>query len=74
MVYYRLPVIQQVTSDLVIPPLLTCLWWLMSRAWAFLVTGANVSEKMKNRQRKEFWILLAVMYAAMFGITAYYTL
>jgi len=66
-----LPMAQQILLDIVAPPILAVIWWLKSRSWAQTVQGENVSERTKARQKKEFWILLAVVYLLMFGTTFY---
>lgn len=33
--------------------------------------GGSVSDRTKQRQKKRFWILLALMYAVVFGMLTY---
>jgi hypothetical protein len=47
------------------------LWWLASRNFGNLIQGGSVSERTKKRQTTEFWVLLAAMYALVFGIKIY---
>jgi hypothetical protein len=47
------------------------LWWLASRNFGNLIQGGSVSERTKKRQKTEFWVLLAAMYALGFGIKIY---
>ena len=44
------------------PPLVTVLWWLLSRGWATTVQGGNISERTRKRQSFEFWIVLGAGY------------
>jgi hypothetical protein len=62
---------QMIALDLLVPPIGTCIWWLMSRGWAGLVQGGTVSDKTKKRQKWEFLIILVLAYLLMFGITLY---
>ena len=66
-----LPISQMIILDLRLPPIGTCIWWLMSRGWAGLAQGGTVSARTKKRQKWEFWSILAVAYLLMFGITLY---
>ena len=66
-----LPLGQIIALDLFIPPIGTCIWWLMSRGWAGFVQGGSVSENTKKRQKWEFWSILLAAYLLMFGITIY---
>ena len=66
-----LPIGQQFLGILLGPPVLAVLWWLGSRGWAATLQGGSVSDRTKLRQKKEFWILLAVMYLLGFGIMIY---
>jgi hypothetical protein len=70
----QMPFVQQILLDLVAPPILTCIWWLFSRGWAGAVQGGKISDRTKSRQRIRFWIVLAIIYVAMFGTTIYYRL
>jgi hypothetical protein len=53
------------------PPVMASLWWLASRNFGNLIQGGSVSERTKKRQTTEFWVLLAAMYALVFGIKIY---
>jgi hypothetical protein len=66
-----LPITQMIALDLLVPPIGTCIWWLMSRGWAGLVQGGTISGRTKKRQKWEFWVVLAGAYLLMFGITLY---
>ena len=57
--------------DLIGPPIFTALWWVMSRGWALGVQGGSVSDKTKKRQRIEFFVVLAVVYAIGIGMSIY---
>ena len=67
----RLPLIQQILLDVVVPPIGATFVWLRARGWATTVQGGSVSEKTKRRQKIEFWLLLFAAYVLMFGITLY---
>jgi hypothetical protein len=61
-----LPVPQLILLDLVAPPILTGIWWMMARGWAGAIRGGSASARTKERQAQEFWVLLAVCYALAF--------
>jgi hypothetical protein len=66
-----IPISQMILLDIVIPPIGTCMWWLMARGWAGFVQLGRVSDTTQKRQRWEFWVILAAAYVIMFGITIY---
>lgn len=66
-----LPLYEQILFDVLVPPIGTTIWWLMSRGWVSTVQRGEVSETTKKRQKAEFWIILIVVYILMFGITIY---
>jgi hypothetical protein len=66
-----LPLFDQILMDLFIPPLGAAVWAFLVRGWAMTVQGGEVSELTRQRQKKEFWIILIVAYLLMFGITIY---
>lgn len=66
-----LPMIQQIGLDLIAPPILVALWWLMSRGWAVIAQGGRPSARTKVWINKGTWLLLAILYCLAFGITAY---
>jgi hypothetical protein len=63
---------QQCLLDLIAPPVGVCLWWLFSRGTATALQGGKVSDRTKKRQRIGFFVLLALGYAMMFGMTIYF--
>ena len=62
---------QQLLLDLVVPPILTCLWWLLSRGTSTAFEGTQVSEGTKKIQNKGMFVILAITYVTMFGVTIY---
>ena len=66
-----LPISQMIALDLLVPPIGTFIWLLMSRGWAAMVQGGTISERTKKRQKWEFWVVLASAYLLMCGITLY---
>ena len=66
-----LPLGEQIAVVLLTPPVITALWWLMSRGWASIVQGGDPTERTKRRQRGEFFVLLIVMYMISFGMAIY---
>jgi hypothetical protein len=62
------PLSEQFMIAILGPPIMATLWWLASRGFAQTVQGQTISEKTKQRQKKEFWILLVALYALGFGI------
>lgn len=65
------PLWEQVMILVLGPPIMACLFWLKARGWANNVQGGSVGERTKNRQKLEFWVLMAVMYILGFGIMLY---
>jgi hypothetical protein len=65
------PIGEQILVDLLVPPIGACFWWAMARGWAMTVQSGNVSEATRKRQRREFLIIMALVYLLMFGITLY---
>ncbi len=66
-----LPVPQLILLDLVAPPVIAGIWWMMSRGWAGAIQGGSTSAKTKARQAKEFWAVLILIYLMAFGVTIY---
>ncbi len=66
-----LPLLQQIGLDLVGPPVLTFLWWLMSRGWANIAQSGRPTTGTKIWMNKGAWILLGILYCLAFGITIY---
>ena len=64
-----LPIGQQIFLDLIVPPLGTSLWWLLSWGWALTAQGGNISQRTKKWISKGFWIVLALTYVIMFSVT-----
>jgi uncharacterized membrane protein YbjE (DUF340 family) len=62
---------EQVLISTAGPPIIAVLWRLRARGWARTVQGGTVSEKTERRQKKEFWILLVVLYAIVIGVFIY---
>jgi hypothetical protein len=65
-----LPIPQQILVDLIAPPVGAFLWRLMTAGRA----GAPVdeaSEAARRRNSNEFWVVLLLGYALMFGISLY---
>jgi hypothetical protein len=63
--------VQQVAFVIMVPPIITALWWLGSRGWANIVQAGNVSERTKRRQKWEFWVVLIVVYIIVLGFAGY---
>jgi hypothetical protein len=61
----------QFLIDLVAAPIIACLWWIFSRGWAAGVQSGQVSDRTKTRQKAGFFIVLALLYVGMFGMTIY---
>lgn len=66
-----LPLSEQILLDVFVPPVGAVVWWLMSRGLAAGIQGGKASSTTKTRQKWEFWIILALAYLLMFGITIY---
>jgi hypothetical protein len=65
------PLLQEVIFAIVVPPIITLVWWLGSRGLALTLQGGAVSEKTRRRQKRRFWVLLALIYAVVFGMLLY---
>lgn len=57
--------------DAVGPPIMTALWWVMSRGWALGIQRGKVSDRTRARQKREFFVLLVVLYLIGFGMSFY---
>ena len=62
---HALPLANQILLLLLAPPILSGVFWVMSRGWAQNVQGESISKKTKSRQMSEFWVLLIVLYVGM---------
>lgn len=62
---------KQLIVDTTAPPVLACLWWVLSRGWAGAVQRGQIGERTRKRQKIGFVIALILLYVAMFGTTAY---
>lgn len=47
---------------LLIPPVAACIFWVQVRGEALLIWRGKPSQRTKNREKKEFWLLLAFGY------------
>lgn len=65
------PLWQQALFFVLAPPIMAWLIRLLSRGWANIVQGGEVSEKTVKRQKVEFWVVLCFMYVMLFGIFLY---
>jgi hypothetical protein len=63
--------LQQAAFVVIVPPIITALWWLGSRGWANVVQAGNVSERTKRRQKWEFWAVLTIIYIIVVGFAGY---
>jgi hypothetical protein len=62
---------QQYLLDLIMPPIVTAMWWLLSRGNATAIEGGKLSQRTSGWLRKGFVIVLLGTYLLMFGITTY---
>jgi hypothetical protein len=65
------PLWQQALFFVLAPLIMALLIRALSRGWANVVQGGNVSEKTLKRQKLEFWIVLCFMYVMLFCIFLY---
>lgn len=63
-----LPLGQQIALDLIGPPVITGIWWILARGWAGLM-GTTNSDVVRGWQKPALWIVLIGCYFIMFGIT-----
>ena len=66
-----MPLTQQYLLDLVVPPIVTCIWWLLSRGTTTVFQGGKVSGRTKTWLSKGLVVVLVGTYVIMFGITTY---
>lgn len=69
--HHPLPLPEQILLLLLAPPILSCIFRVSSRGFGQIVQGGSVSKRTKLRQSSEFWILLIVLYIAMFAMLLY---
>ena len=65
------PLWEQIAIVFLGPPIMACVWWVISRGWAKTVQGGIASEKTKRRQKIEFGVLLIAMYVVTLGMALY---
>jgi hypothetical protein len=65
------PLWQQVLFFVLAPPIMALLIRILSRGWANIVQGGDVSETTRDRQKMEFWGVLIFMYIMVGGIFLY---
>jgi hypothetical protein len=65
------PLGEQIAILVLGPPIMSCMWWVMSRGRAMSIQGGAVSETTKRRQKKEFWVIFILMYVMLAGIFIY---
>ena len=65
---------QQIAVDLLFPPIIASLIWLLSRIWVYLCEGSSPEIGTAAWVRWSFWITLVGSYIIMFATTAYYNL
>jgi hypothetical protein len=65
------PIWQQLLFIIFGAPIMALLIRVLSRGWAYIVQGGNVSERTRKRQKLEFWIFLCFLYVMVFGIFVY---
>lgn len=66
-----LPTTELILLDLVAPPVIAGLWWIMSRSWGGIVQGGSTSKETRIRQFQGFWALLIFLYLMAVGTTLY---
>jgi len=62
---------QQIVLGIFGPPVMSAVCWVLSRGWAGFVQNGEISERTKNRQKKEFILVLIAMYLIVIGMTVY---
>ena len=66
-----LPLSGQLAVLLLGPPIMAALWWLLGRAWSYVVQGGNPTPRTKGWSSKGFWILLVIMYGIAICMAVY---
>jgi hypothetical protein len=61
------PLWEQLAIGVFGPPIMAFILRFMMRGWAMTVQGGTVSERTERRQRIEFWVVLVLMYAIVWG-------
>ena len=64
------PLWQQILLDLLAPPMLTALWWLMSKALAASL-GTSESTTVQGWLSSGIWILLIGLYVTVILVSVY---
>lgn len=64
-----LPLWQILMLAIFAPPLLTGIWWLLSRGFSNAVTGGMMNPRQKRFERVMFWIVLIGCYVTSIGMT-----
>lgn len=65
-----LPIQQQILVDLIAPPIGAILWRWMTGGWSG-GQGRYASAETRRRRSTEFWVVLILGYALMFGMSLY---
>jgi hypothetical protein len=65
-----LPLIQQIVLDLLAPPAITFIWWLLSRGKAYQL-GENSNPAVQGWLSDGWKYLLAILYLVAISITIY---
>ena len=50
------------------PWVLAGAWWLFSRAYAHIFEGSRLSDEMRRRQDRSFWIVLGCFYVLVLAV------
>jgi len=64
------PLWQQVLFYILVPPIMACLWYLLSRGWAGML-GTAKRPRVRGWLTGGFWILLGAMYVLVAAILIY---
>lgn len=63
-----LPIGEQVLLDLLVPPAVTAIWWLLAGGWSALL-GTSDSSAVMSWKKPATWMVLAICYVVAFSVT-----
>jgi hypothetical protein len=62
---------KQILVDLIAPPVLAGIFWLMARGWVASIGTGDITTLTKQKLKIECRIVLALLYLVVFGKTLY---
>jgi len=69
-----MPLTQELLLDVLAPPIVAGIAWVLGSVWSSLVGGGTRSDSARKWGKVTFLVILVGGYLMMFGATAYYRL